>query len=84
MVVIRPILGLLNSVNQRLPSDPTVINLGKLSDVGVGNSVIIPLCPWVDVEIGVDLDGCDCPAFDEALHALDKPARARSSTRMRG
>ena len=74
----------LNSVNQRLPPGPAVINLGKLVDVGVGNSVIVPLSPWVGVEVGVDTDGCDGSAVDDALHAPNKPTRARSSTRRRG
>ena len=43
--VIRPILLPLSSVNQRLPSGPTVMLSGPLSDVGLesgGNSVITP------------------------------------------
>jgi hypothetical protein len=38
-VVMRPILFPSSSVNQRLPSEPTVIPLGKLVPVGIGNSV---------------------------------------------
>src|SRR3954454_17047096 len=42
-VVILPIWFAIRSVNQRLPSAPTVIPYGWLSYVSVGNSVIVPL-----------------------------------------
>src|SRR5207248_1326175 len=37
----RPLL--LDSVNHRLPSGPTVMPWGKLFAVGIGNSVIVPV-----------------------------------------
>src|SRR3954454_23546574 len=42
-VVILPIWFAIRSVNQRLPSAPTVIPYGRLFCVSVGNSVIVPL-----------------------------------------
>src|SRR5437588_192668 len=43
LVVIRPILFRLSSVNQRLPSGPAVIPWGELCPVGTENSVIWPV-----------------------------------------
>src|SRR5262245_5236380 len=39
--VIRPILSVLNSVNQRLPSEARVMLVGPLPGVGIGNSVAV-------------------------------------------
>src|SRR5262249_58742640 len=41
-VVMRPILLLFCSMNQRAPSGPTVIACGKLPAVGTGNCVMAP------------------------------------------
>src|SRR5258706_84009 len=41
-VVIRPILSMWNSVNQRLPSRPGVITKGTPLGLGIGNSVTWP------------------------------------------
>src|SRR5260370_41719029 len=41
--LMRPILLLPSSVNQRLPSRPAVIPQGALPAVGMGNSVMMPL-----------------------------------------
>ena len=39
----RPMLPILNSANQRLPSGPTVRPSGRLLCVGMGNAVKLPL-----------------------------------------
>jgi hypothetical protein len=41
VVVMRPILLAPLSVNHRAPSGPTVMPLGKLPGVGIGNSVMV-------------------------------------------
>src|SRR5260221_10283870 len=43
LVVIRPMLFPVSSVNQRLPSGPVVMPPGSLGVVGTGNWVIAPL-----------------------------------------
>src|SRR5438552_1738643 len=54
-VVMRPILLLDDSVNQRAPSGPVVMSSGTLTAVGMSNSVKVPsevirpiLLPWVN------------------------------------
>jgi len=42
-VVVRPILLVLNSVNQSAPSEPTAMSNGQLLAVGTGYSVIAPV-----------------------------------------
>src|SRR5205814_8042333 len=68
------------SVNQILPSCPTVIFPGTVPRLGRGNSLIAPLSSLVGVEVGVDPVGCVGTAVDDAPQPLKMPTRVRSDT----
>ncbi len=72
--VMRPILLLSPSTNQRLPSGPVMISAGALLDAGRGNSVIVPLSSLVGV--GVRPAGCDAGA----PQLTKRPTSVKSST----
>src|SRR5260370_5460205 len=80
--VMRPILLMsppaVAGVNQRLPSGPAVMPAGEISEVGKGNSAMIPAGGWVgSVVADPRVAGCE-------PHAATMTAVTRSAIRILG